>query len=223
MGIRRGGGRSARYQRSFFSKEIAMETTTLRNETTTVNQSSYALSASIDTAIASMATVQGLNGQIQYNLSGSQSNTSMMYDVTTGFMGCGFTSLNDITHRVTLPNAAGNAGKVKAVAYTTYSSSRFKSGVQTIQNPISLISQMRGVTYQRTENNLTEYGFIAEEIGKVAPSLVEWEENSVDAQGLDYTRLVPILLEGIKSQQKQLETQQVQINYLMSIVGVDCE
>ena len=93
MGIRRGGGRSARYQRSFFSKEIAMETTTLRNETTTVNQSSYALSASIDTAIASMATVQGLNGQIQYNLSGSQSNTSMMYDVTTGFMGCGFIPL----------------------------------------------------------------------------------------------------------------------------------
>ena len=199
MGVRRGAGSSARYQRSFLKREVKKET-------------------------KDVATVAGSTGQLQFNLSGSQSNTTgMMYDSGTGYLGAGFTSLNDITHRITLPNAAGNAGKIKAVAYTTYSSSRFKSGVQTIQNPMDLIRQMRGVTYQRTENNLTEYGFIAEEIGKVAPSLVEWEENSVDAQGLDYTRLVPILLEGIKSQQKQLETQQVQINYLMSIVGVDCE
>ena len=147
----------------------------------------------------------------------------MIYDSSTGYLGAGFTSLNDITHRITLPNTAGNAGKIKAVAYTTYSSSRFKSGVQTIQNPMDLIRQMRGVTYERTDDNTAEYGFIAEEVGQVIPSVVEWETDSDDAQGLDYTRLVPILLEGIKSQQKQLETQQVQINYLMSIVGVDCE
>jgi len=199
MGVRRGGGRSARYERSFLKREV-------KNETKDV------------------ATVAGTTGQIQFNLSGSQSNTTgMIYDSSTGYLGAGFTSLNDITHRITLPNTAGNAGKIKAVAYTTYSSSRFKSGVQTIQNPMDLIRQMRGVTYERTDDNTAEYGFIAEEVGQVIPSVVEWETDSDDAQGLDYTRLVPILLEGIKSQQKQLETQQVQINYLMSIVGVDCE
>jgi len=198
MGVRRGAGSSARYQRSFLKREVKKET-------------------------KDVATVAGSTGQIQYNLSGSQSNTSMLYDVNTGFMGCGFTSVSNITHRVTLPNAAGNAGKIKAVAYTTYSSSRFKSGVQTIQNPMDLIRQMRGVTYVRTDDNTAEYGFIAEEVGQVIPSVVEWETDGDDAQGLDYTRLVPVLLEGIKSQQKQLEAQQVQINYLMSIVGVDCE
>ena len=63
----------------------------------------------------------------------------------------------------------------------------------------------------------------AEEVGQVFPSVVEWEADGDDAQGLDYTRLVPILLEGIKDQQRQLESQQAQLNYLMSIVGVDCE
>ena len=198
MGVRRGGGRSARYQRSFLKREIKVETK--------------------DTA-----RVAGSTGQIQYNLSGSQSNTSMMYDVNTGFMGAGFSSLDDITHRITLPNTAGNTGKIKAVAYTTYSSSRFKSEVQTIQNPMHLIKQMRGVTYERTDNNAAEYGFIAEEVGQIIPSVVEWEADGDDAQGLDYTRLVPILLEGIKDQQRQLESQQAQLNYLMSIVGVDCE
>jgi len=199
MGVRRGGGRSARYERSFLKREVKKET-------------------------KDVATVAGTTGQLQFNLSGSQSNTAgMIYDSGTGYLGAGFTSLNDITHRITLPNAAGNAGKIKAVAYTTYSSSRFKSGVQTIQNPMDLIRQMRGVTYVRTDDNTAEYGFIAEEVGQVIPSVVEWETDGDDAQGLDYTRLVPVLLEGIKSQQKQLEAQQVQINYLMSIVGVDCE
>ena len=198
MGVRRGGGRAARYQRSFLKREVKKETK--------------------DTA-----RVAGSTGQIQYNLSGSQSNTSMMYDVNTGFMGAGFSSLDDITHRITLPNTAGNTGKIKAVAYTTYSSSRFKSEVQTIQNPMHLIKQIRGVTYERTDNNAAEYGFIAEEVGQVIPSVVEWEADGDDAQGLDYTRLVPILLEGIKDQQRQLESQQMQIEYLMSIIGVDCE
>ena len=198
MGVRRGGGRSARYQSSFLKREVKKET-------------------------KATARVAGSTGQIQYNLSGSQSNTSMMYDVNTGFMGAGFSSLDDITHRITLPNTAGNTGKIKAVAYTTYSSSRFKSEVQTIQNPMHLIKQMRGVTYERTDNNAAEYGFIAEEVGQIIPSVVEWEADGDDAQGLDYTRLVPILLEGIKDQQRQLESQQSQIDYLMSIVGVDCE
>ena len=206
MGVRRGGGSSARYQRSFFKREIVRES-----------------EERISTRTSTMATVQGSTGQLQYNLSGSQSNARMMYDAGTGFLGAGFTSLDDITHRITLPNTAGNTGKIKAVAYTTYSSSRFKSEVQTIQNPMHLIKQIRGVTYERTDNNAAEYGFIAEEVGQVIPSVVEWEADGDDAQGLDYTRLVPILLEGIKDQQRQLESQQMQIEYLMSIVGVDCE
>ena len=199
MGVRRGGGRAARYQRSFLKREVKKET-------------------------KDVATVAGTTGQLQFNLSGSQSNTTgMIYDSRTGYLGAGFSSLNDITHRITLPNTAGNTGKIKAVAYTTYSSSRFKSEVQTIQNPMHLIKQIRGVTYERTDNNAAEYGFIAEEVGQVIPSVVEWEADGDDAQGLDYTRVVPILLEGIKDQQRQLESQQMQIEYLMSIIGVDCE
>ena len=199
MGVRRGTGRRARYDKASNAREIKINT-------------------------RGLATVRGSTGQLQFNLSGSQSNTAgEMYDHTTGYLGAGFSSLNDITHRITLPNTAGNTGKIKAVAYTTYSSSRFKSEVQTIQNPMHLIKQMRGVTYERTDNNTAEYGFIAEEVGQIIPSVVEWEADGDDAQGLDYTRLVPILLEGIKDQQRQLESQQAQLNYLMSIVGVDCE
>jgi hypothetical protein len=198
MGVRRGGGSAARYQKSFLKREVKTET-------------------------RDIATVAGSTGEIQYNLSGSQSNASMMYDAGTGFLGAGFTSLNDITHRITLPNTAGNTGKIKAVAYTTYSSFRFKSEIQTIQNPMHLIKHMRGVTYERTDDNTAEYGFIAEEVGQVVPSVVEWEVDGGGAQGLDYTRLVPILLEGIKAQQRQLESQQKQIEHLISIVGADRE
>ena len=75
---------------------------------------------------------------------------------------------------------------------------------------------MRGVTYNKLDTGVKEYGFIAEEIGQVTPSMVQWESDGQNAQGLDYTRLVPILLEGIKSQQRQIEDQQRQIYFLLN-------
>ena len=159
---------------------------------------------------------KGNANQIQYNASGSFQGATFLYDSSTGYIGAGFTALNDITHRITLPNSSGAGGAIKARTYTTYSSSRFKSDVETIQNPIMLIERMRGVTYNKLDTGVKEYGFIAEEIGQVTPSMVQWESDGQNAQGLDYTRLVPILLEGIKSQQRQIEDQQRQIYFLLN-------
>jgi len=37
-----------------------------------------------------------------------------------------------------------------------------------------------------------DIGFIAEEIGEVAPEVVTYEENGIDATGVDYDRMVPL-------------------------------
>jgi hypothetical protein len=58
----------------------------------------------------------------------------------------------------------------------------------------------------------------AEEVGKVVPELVEYEDNGKDAKGVDYAKLTALLIEAtkeqqalIRKQQHQLKTQQVQI------------
>jgi len=87
----------------------------------------------------------------------------------------------------------------------TYSSIRLKENIKTIQNPLQIISNVRGVTFSWKKNKTTDFGFIAEEVGKELPNIVEWEEKGKKALSMDYTRIVPILIEGVKAQQLQID------------------
>jgi len=123
------------------------------------------------------------------------------------------------THAITLPDNADNTGKIKANAYMTYSSARFKQDVEVIENPIETIQNLRGVTFTWKKNDQKDYGFIAEEVGKELPIIVEWDDNNStgetpQALSMDYTRIIPILLEGIKSQQKQIDNLKDEIKCL---------
>jgi len=40
---------------------------------------------------------------------------------------------------------------------------------------------------------------IAEEVGAVLPEIVQYEENGVDAMGMDYSKLTPLLVEAVKA------------------------
>ena len=118
--------------------------------------------------------------------------------------------VSNVTHAITLPDNADNTGRIKANAFMTYSSQRFKKDVEVIDNPIETIQNLRGVTFTWKKNDQKDYGFIAEEVGKELPIIVEWDrnnsENPPQAMSMDYTRIIPILLEGIKSQQKQIDS-----------------
>lgn len=132
-------------------------------------------------------------------------------------MGVGVSNDN-ITHAITLPDNADNSGKIKANAFMTYSSARFKEDVQVIDNPIETIQNLRGVTFTWKKNSQKDYGFIAEEVGRELPIIVEWDteanQNQPRAMSMDYTRIIPFLLEGIKSQQKQIDSLKDEIKVL---------
>jgi hypothetical protein len=122
------------------------------------------------------------------------------------------------THAITLPDNADTTGRIKANAYLTYSSARFKEDVEVIENPIEIIKNLRGVSFTWKKNSQKDYGFIAEEVGKQLPIIVEWDtkanQNQPQALSMDYTRIIPFLLEGIKSQQKQIDSLKDEIKYL---------
>ena len=132
-------------------------------------------------------------------------------------MGVGVSN-DSITHAITLPDNADNTGKIKANAFMTYSSARFKEDVEVIDNPIETIQNLRGVTFTWKKNDQKDYGFIAEEVGKELPIIVEWDteanQNQPQAMSMDYTRIIPFLLEGIKSQQKQIDSLKDEIKAL---------
>ena len=103
-----------------------------------------------------------------------------------------------------------------ADAWTTYSSKRWKTNIKPIDGAVDKANRLRGVSYDWKANGKHDIGLIAEEVGEVIPEVVAYEENGVDAKSVDYARLVAVLIEAFKEQQKMIEDLQVQIEQLKS-------
>ena len=109
------------------------------------------------------------------------------------------------------------------VAYA--SDKRLKTNVKNISNPIEKIKQINGVEYDWVDdikekydfhpNNMHEVGVLAQEIEKVLPEAVltapmnaPYKEKTGEDHNfltVKYERIVPLLIEAIKEQQKQID------------------
>ena len=116
------------------------------------------------------------------------------------------------------------------VAYA--SDKRLKTNVKNISNPIEKIKQINGVEYDWVDdikekydfhpNNMHEVGVLAQEIEKVLPEAVltapmnaPYKEKTGEDHNfltVKYERIVPLLIEAIKEQQKQIDELSKKIN-----------
>ena len=117
--------------------------------------------------------------------------------------GAGNVGVGTSTPTATFEIMAG--GTTLADAWTTRSSARFKTNVQTIPSALGKVLGLRGVSFDWKDSGKRSVGFIAEEVGRVVPEAVEYEENGREARGLDYSKLTPVLVEAVREQQRQIE------------------
>jgi len=113
---------------------------------------------------------------------------------------------------------------VNGSSYSTvgwYSSDRiFKKNISSLQTPLNKVLQLEGVSYQwrRDEYKDREFpegrhlGFIAQDIEKVLPEAVRTDENGEKA--INYNAIIPLLVEGMKQQQKVIEELQRNVEQL---------
>jgi hypothetical protein len=101
---------------------------------------------------------------------------------------------------------------------TTYASDeRFKQNITPINSPLQKLLQINGVEYEmRTKEFPKNYfqpgrqmGLLAQNVEKVVPEAVNEKDGY---KGVDYARLVPLLIESIKEQNKRMDEQQKQID-----------
>jgi hypothetical protein len=111
----------------------------------------------------------------------------------------------DITHAITLPNRDNPRGQIKANAFLSYSSQRYKKDIKVLDDPMNTLNKIDGVSFKWKDTDRLDYGFIAEEVGKVLPNIVSWEDNKRDAQGMDYLKIISFLVEATKKQQKEID------------------
>jgi hypothetical protein len=92
--------------------------------------------------------------------------------------------------------------------------------IMPITDALTKLQQINGVEYEMNteafkEKNFAkgrQMGFLAQNVEKVVPEAVS--ENEDGYKGVDYARLVPLLLESIKEQQKQIEVLEKRIEVL---------
>ena len=85
--------------------------------------------------------------------------------------------------------------------YGSNSSRRWKSNVVLIGDPLAKLAQIRGVYFDwdAEHGGAHDVGMIAEEVGAVMPEIVQYEENGIDAIGMDYSRMTPLLVEAVNA------------------------
>ena len=108
------------------------------------------------------------------------------------------------------------SGNATATSFITSSSLRLKKNIEAISCPIEKAKMLRGVMFDWKETGKKSMGFIAEEVGEVVPEVVNYEENGIDATGINYGNLTALLIECVKKQNDRIDALQKEINILKS-------
>jgi len=151
--------------------------------------------------------------QLTGNITGTQINTTA--NVQIGALGVGTPS--------------GNTGEIRATNNITayYSDKRLKTNIRLIDNPIEKIKKISGVYYTMNDvakelgytDTSRQVGVIAQELEAVLPevvtlapidTMVDENGNLVSKSGHNYKtvyyeKIIPLLIESIKEQQKDIE------------------
>jgi hypothetical protein len=96
-------------------------------------------------------------------------------------------------------------GTTLADEWTIRSSRRFKTNIQPLQDALSRIEALQGVSYERTIDGKHEIGVVAEDVDRVVPEVVAHDPETHQVEGVDYSRLVALLIEAVKAQQAEIE------------------
>jgi hypothetical protein len=127
-----------------------------------------------------------------------------MFGFSNGSGGYGVYGLNTSTGYAVY--ASGQAGGTTGWAVT--SDARLKRDVKNLPYGLAEILKLRPVTYRLKEGYTdTQLGLIAQEVKTILPDVVRVDATS-GILSLNYTALIPVVIQAIQDQQKIIEKQQ---------------
>ncbi len=95
-----------------------------------------------------------------------------------------------------------STGTLTSVFLTATSDIRLKENVEQINSSVGTLSQLRGVSFNRTGSGIKDYGVIAQEIEQVLPTLVH--QDTEGYKSVSYNSIIGFLIEAIRELKQEI-------------------
>lgn len=113
-------------------------------------------------------------------------------------------------------------GDIIANSIAGSSDIRYKTNIRPVENALDKVKSLRGVYFNWNQkafptkdfSDKTELGFIAQEVEKVLPEVVMKDKTAEEYRSVKYDKVVALLVEAIKEQQKQIDSLTIKVNKL---------
>jgi len=110
--------------------------------------------------------------------------------------------------------SSGDGSVAIANAWNTFSDIRLKKDLSPIQNSCAIVNQLNGYYFywKKGKDKTRQIGVVAQEVEKVLPELVKTGSDGIKT--VDYPKLSAVLIEAVKTQQKQIDALQKRLDAL---------
>jgi hypothetical protein len=113
-------------------------------------------------------------------------------------------------------------GDITANSVAGTSDSRYKTNIRPVTNALDKVKALQGVYFNWNQKAFPEkefgpqdeLGFIAQEVEKIVPEVVTKDKSKDEYRSVKYDKVVALLVEAIKEQQKQIEKLQLKVKQL---------
>ena len=131
---------------------------------------------------------------------GAYNGVLSLYHSTSNVSGSGYVNF------YVNSSVIGSIGQVgsTAVAYYTTSDYRLKEDLKPI-NGLEIVNKIKVYDYKWKAEDSRMDGVLAHELAEILPYAVTGEKDGERMQGVDYSKIVPVLIQAIKDQQVQIE------------------
>jgi hypothetical protein len=157
----------------------------------------------------SNVAVTGGGGTSASGFSSIMSGTSELQIQADG--GLYFTQISSSTLSITSSGNAIFTGSVSASNFITLSDGNLKKNIRPITNYETILSFMTGVHFQWNDSGENDVGLIAQDVQAGLPEAVA---ETTEGLKVSYMKLVPVLIQAVKSLQERVSILQERVSIL---------
>jgi hypothetical protein len=175
-----------------------------------------------------------LNGSTNDAMSISSAGQIMLGSASTGasglavmYYGGGFANQTTLDTDTRFQGPNTSVAAAKCYAWNTYSDQRIKKEINPLTYGLSKILQLNPVSYNQYDSEIigdeivlketykSTIGLIAQEVNDLIPEAVG-VGNDTELWGLDYDKIIPVLIKAIQEQQSQIEELKTKVEQLQN-------